>query len=330
MDDVNQQNATAGEDSVLTRSDGGASDVDAAWPKLPPAAPESSLPALHYLASLHNLDSRKTMANALRAVARAFGRKPEDMPWAALRSSHTRALAAVLARRYAPATANLALTALREVLRSARRLRQLSADDLADALDFKGIRGSREPPGKALTLEELVKLFTAARTVKKRRRGAREAAVVALLFGAGLRRAEVVKVGIQAFEGDRLRVLGKGNKEREIFLPEGAQRAIADWVELRGRDPGPLITHLDSLKPLSADSLEEILQRLAKRAGVGRFSSHDGRRTMATSLDEAGAAAADIQLALGHASVVITERYLRRRRLAERKKRTAKLLTVPY
>lgn len=303
-----------------------------ALPPLPdvPAPPPARSPALLYLSSLLTHDSRRSQGSALRVVARLFGYySSETLPWHALGPQHTAALRLYLATRHAPSTANRYLTAVREVLRRARRLGQLTQDELEAALDFRSVPGSREPPGRALCAAELERLFRAARHDTKRRRGARDAAIVALLYGGGLRRAEVAGVDLKDYDGEKVRVIGKGNKQRDVYLPEGALRALDAWLRVRGRAPGPLIDNLYS--PGSAihpDAVNELLERLRRRAGVEKFTPHDGRRSYATHLFDAGERLEVIQDCMGHASPATTARYRRDKHKA--RKRSAKLLTVPY
>ena len=99
---------------------------------------------------------------ALLAVA-AFGcpASAETLEWAALRYQHTQAIRAALAARYAPATANKMLAALRGVLREAWRLGYVSAEEYHRAADLPAVRGSTLPRGRALTTGELRALFAA-------------------------------------------------------------------------------------------------------------------------------------------------------------------------
>jgi site-specific recombinase XerD len=216
-------------------------------------------------------------------------------------------------------------------MRWAWRFGQISREDLERAMDLNPITGSREPPGRALMVDEIEKLYDTAKRDVRRRRGARDAAIFTLLYAGGLRRFEVSGADVTAYTGRSIRVIGKGNKEREIPLNDAAQRAMDRWLEVRGCGPGPLIVSLENpLAPVSPDAIGDAMHRFAKRAGVKDFTTHDGRRTKATNLDEAGADLEDIQHALGHARLATTQAYRRRRQQAQRRERTARLLPVPY
>ena len=90
------------------------------------------------------------MRQALEVVADMLssGRaKPETLPWASLRYQHTQAVRANVADRYAPATANKALSALRGVLGECFRLGLMSAEDHARASDVASVKGQSAPRG---------------------------------------------------------------------------------------------------------------------------------------------------------------------------------------
>jgi integrase/recombinase XerD len=129
------------------------------------------------------------MRTALENLAE-FAGEPRDalaFPWHRLRPEHTSALRAKLADRFAPSTANRHLAALRGVLREAWRCGLISAEDRDRASDVAPIRGERLPRGRALEPGELRQLFDAC--ADGTALGIRDAATLALLFGAGLRRA---------------------------------------------------------------------------------------------------------------------------------------------
>lgn len=286
-------------------------------------------PALFYVGSLRSGESRRTQASALRTVAALFGRSLEAMPWQALAAVHLYALRSVLTDRYSPATANRYLGATREVVRWAGRLGFLTAAEVDTAVDVPGVEGSRLPAGRALSLAELQQLLDAARADRWRRRGTRDAALVALLWGGGLRRAEVARLDLARYQDGAVKVLGKGNKERSVPLPVGARRAIEAWLEVRGGEAGPL---LYSVSPWGArlrpDAVACALVQLARRAGVAGVTSHDGRRTFITALFDAGANPGAIQDLVGHASPTQTAKYRRDREQAMA--RAVELLHVPY
>jgi len=147
------------------------------------------------------------------------------LDWAALRCPHTTAVRSRLADgRYAPATANRHLAALRGVLKECWRLGYVTADDFRRAADLEAIRGSRLPRGRALKGGEVRALFdSCVQTAKSAQAtiAVRDAALLAILYGSGLRRAEVVALDLEHVDREHGRV-----------LPWRQSR----WCELRRRD----------------------------------------------------------------------------------------------
>ena len=194
-------------------------------------------PVAVYLARL-SPGSRRAMRQALEVIAGLLSSgkaRPETLRWDTIRYQHTQAVRACLADRYAPATANKALSALRGVLGECFRLGLVSAEDHTRATDLPGVKGQSAPRGRALKTGELVALFGACDATTAQ--GARDAGLLAVLYGAGLRRAEVVALDVADFdlESGELRIRsGKGRKARTVWVTNGARDALKAWLEVRG------------------------------------------------------------------------------------------------
>jgi site-specific recombinase XerD len=300
--------------------------------------PADRHPAAVYLASLAP-GSRRTMRQALDAVAGILTRgqaTAATLEWTALRYPHTQLVRSALAARYAPATANKMLAALRGVLREAWRLGYVTAEDYHRAADLPAVRGSTLPRGRALTAGELRALFAAVAEDARPATRARDAALLAVLYGAGVRRAEAVALDVADYEPE-LGILtirrGKGNKARVMYATNGVRDALAAWLTVRGTEPGPLFVPVGKagrivLRRLTPESVFDRLQALAKRAGISRFSPHDMRRSFISDLLDNGADLSVVQAMAGHANPATTARYDRRGERA--KQRAAGLLVVPY
>lgn len=295
-------------------------------------------PALVYLSQLNSDSGRRTMLQALEHIAGLVsgGRATADtLDWAALRFQHTAAIRAALTRDYKPATVNKQLSALRGALRAAWRLGQMSAEDYQRAADVKGVRGETLPRGRAATAGELGALLdTCANDPTPA--GARDGALLALLYASGARRAEVVALDLADYDQNtgRLVLRGKGNKERAAFATNGTREALTDWLILRGPEPGPLFLSVNKGgrifqgRRMSAQAVYNALAKRCEQAGVAELSPHDLRRTFVGDLLDAGADIATVQRMAGHANVQTTARYDRRPEDARRK--AAQLLHVPY
>lgn len=310
------------------------------------ATPADRHPALVYLASLA-LGSRRTMQQALDVMAALLtgGRASHrTLPWHHLEYAHTAAVRAALLEQYAPATANKMLSALRGVLKEAWRLGYVDAETFHRAADIASVRGGTEiPAGRELTAGELRALLDAC-VADRTPAGVRDAAIFALLYGAGLRRAEAVRVDVAHvdFDAGAITVFGKGNKRRLAYARGGAATVLRAWLARRAGVTPPTLADASApplLVPvsqrgvigtsrMSEKAIYKRLQSRAHDAGVRPFSPHDCRRTFAGDLLDAGADISSVQRLMGHASVNTTARYDRR---GERAKRdAAELLHFPH
>ncbi len=307
---------------------------------LAPAAtvpPADLHPARVYLASLAP-GSRRTMRAALENIAGLVSTGEAGaltLPWHELRYQHTAAIRAALAEKYAPATANKMLSALRGVIKECWRLGYIGAEDRDRACDLDPVRGKTIPKGRALTSGERKALFDWCAEDEKPARGARDAALLAVLYVCGLRRGEIPGLELSDFDPDtgELKVRhGKGAAQRTVYATGGAEEAIKGWIEHRGDEPGPLFWPvLKSGKPtkrrISDQTVYDVLRRLRSQTGSKDFSPHDFRRTFVGDVIEAKDISVAQQLA-GHASPETTARYDRRGERA--KKEAAEALHVPY
>ncbi len=295
--------------------------------------PAESDPVAIYLESLAP-GSRRTMRAAVRLVATLLTGTGDvvAVPWHAVTFAHAMTVRSALATRYAPATANKILAALRGVMRAAFQIGHIHSDQLARVNLVKAVRGSRVARGRALSTDELRALFTACRPDSAA--GARDAALLALLYAGGLRRSEVVSLDVGDFDPltRRLLVHGKGARERTLFIGTVAAQVVHAWLVHRGRTAGPLLVPVNRAdrvvhRRMTDQALADRLRVLQERAGVAHFTAHDCRRTFVSNCLDLGVDLATVQATVGHASPMTTSRYDRRFDLA--KQRAATLHDVP-
>ncbi len=150
----------------------------------------------------------------------------------------------------------------------------------------------------------------------------RDAALLAILYGGGLRRSEAVALNIEDWnptEGALRIRRGKGNKARSVPLPDSALPAIETWISVRGEgSPGePLLFPVNKggkiiRRRMTDQAVMKALRTRARRAGVASFSPHDLRRSFVSDLLDNGADLSLAQQLAGHASPKTTARYDRR------------------
>jgi len=296
-------------------------------------------PAAVYLRRLPSASGRRTMRQALEVIAGIVsdGRcTAETLPWAGLRYHHAAGIRATLIERYSPATVNKCLSALRGVLEEAEGLSLMPYEEYRRAVKtLRVVKGETLPRGRALTAGEIMALASVCQNDPSPA-GKRGAAILALLFACGLRRAEAVSLDMTDVNTETGAITvrgGKGRKDRTTYAINGALEAIQAWAEVRGTIPGPFLYPVTKGKMLIPRRMSDqaVYLALRKRAGqakVKEFSPHDLRRTFASEMLDAGADIVTVQKMMGHADPATTARYDRRGEEAKRK--AASLLHFPY
>ncbi len=260
----------------------------------PAARPTSDVPAMTgfdpaeaYLASL-GPGSRRTMREALDKLARwaSDGRcDATTLPWHGLRIEHTAALRTRLAASLAPATANKHLAALRGVLKQCWRAGRMPAEQYQRAIDLPSVRGESPRRAQRLGPDDLERLVVACES-DRTPAGARDAALLALLYGAQLRRSEAVALDLADYDMEAgelvARSAGSGRTRRFRANPD-ARNALERWIGQRGRAPGPLFNPVNKggrVEPrrLSEQAIYIACQKRAAAAGLPPTSPEDLRR----------------------------------------------------
>ena len=136
------------------------------------------------------------------------------------------------------------------------------------------MRGETLPRGRALGAGELAALMGAC-SKDPGPAGARDAALLALLYGGGLRRSEAVALDLDDYEAESGQLTiraGKGHKDRTAWVTNGSSLALADWLAVRGDEPGPLFTAIGKGGRVSQGRLsgQAVHVMLRKRATTGR------------------------------------------------------------
>lgn len=319
-------------------------------------------PVISYLASLSSKDSRRVQKTALDQVATALSQgQIEDsleFPWERLDYGMVTAVKAWLDTRYAPATVNRYLCAVRRVLKEAWRHDLISAEAYQRATDVRSVSALRLPTGRELDTDEIKSLIQAClQDSDNPTLGIRDAAIISLMYSSGLRRAEVVTLDIDDLDIQKreLRVIGKRNKERNAYLASGAIRAVEKWIALRGKIPGPLFYSVNKaghivcqrrqrlsqkekqlgVQPkqiaarLSDQTIYYLIDKRATEAGLmHKTTPHDMRRTFVSDLLDVGVDLATVSRMAGHEDTNTTKRY--DRRSSKVMQDAAEKLDVPY
>jgi site-specific recombinase XerD len=276
------------------------------------------------------------MSQALDGIAGFLSGGPVDaktLDWASIRYHHTSAVRGWLVKSYAPATAKRMIAALRGVLTESWRLDLMSHDDYARATDIAPVRGETEPRGRALTTEELLRLFQVC-SADSSFAGIRDGAILAVLYGLGLRRSELIALDVADYDYDHgtLAIQGKGNKPRLGYVLEQVKELLQSWIAVRGGSEGPIFVPVTKggnliFHRLTPQAVALIVKKRAAEADVEEFSCHDLRRSFITDLLEAGADLSIVQQLAGHRQISTTTLYDRRGEAGKIK--AAELIKIP-
>lgn len=244
----------------------------------------------------------------------------ESFPWHLLRHEHTQAIRAAIMGRYRPSTCRKILYSMKGTLRAAWDLGLIDTEDYHRAIAIKNVKGKSMPAGRALSA---VELETIAMTAGRRGglRALRDCAIIAVLYGAGLRRDEAVRLDVEAYKNGALTFRGKGNKIRRIPVIPGWNEYVEAWLAARPAK-GPMFVAFDRRGPLtrrlSREGLNQIVAEIQKQAGVEAFTPHDLRRTYGTSLLDADVDLVTVRDLMGHENIATTALYDRRGEDAKR------------
>jgi integrase/recombinase XerD len=166
-----------------------------------------------------------------------------------------------------------------------------------------------------LEIDEVVKLLEAPDLYKPL--GVRDAAMLELLYAAGLRVSELINMGITNInlEACFVRVLGKGSKERVVPIGQVAKEKTDAYLVsarpalLKGR-PSPYLFVTRSAKPMTRQGFWKLLKQYALKSGLShKITPHALRHSFATHLLKRGADLRSVQVMLGHVDISTTQIY---------------------
>lgn len=311
---------------------------------LAPAAPGSRLPsglaanvkdpAALYLASLESSHSRRVMAARLRGFARALGKEDvREIEWERLDQEWLfAAREALMKRERSPSHINAVFSLLKGIAFQAWQLNIISIDAYLRVKKAKSLRGTREPNRRWLKTPEISTLLDEC-VKDDRQQGLRDAALLALLYGCGLRRSEVVRIDVEDLNSSELSVLirGKGNKERRVYPPARAWDLVNEWIRESGKSSGPLFCRIRKGGVITSHRLTDqavyfVIHQLIARTSIERFTPHDLRGSFISYLLDTGHDIKTVADIVGHADIQTTAGYDRRGE--ERKKRTNRAIDL--
>jgi site-specific recombinase XerD len=221
-------------------------------------------------------------------------------------------------RGLAANTINQQLAAVRRLAHEAADSGLLSPELAAGISRVKGVKQLGFRSGNWLSAEQSSEVLTHA--CGHSMRAKRDYAMLAMLFGCGFRRSELVGLEldeIQMRQGHWAAVdlIGKGGHIRTVPIPEWVKSAVDQWTVAAGVKEGRIFRAVARAgkvwgKGISQNVVWYVVKTCCERAGLEHIAPHDLRRTCAKLCHTSGGELEQIQFLLGHASVQTTERYL--------------------
>ena len=165
-------------------------------------------------------------------------------------------------------------------------------------------KGCRQP----LSSRELEQIRYACRN------NPRNAALVEFMYSTGCRINEVrnIKITDIDFYNKEVKVIGKGNKERTVFINAQAENAIKRYLETRKNKSEYLFAHTRNMgnRPMDTDTIRKVFKDISKAAGLDRvLKPHEMRHTTATDALQKGMPIEEVQMLLGHSRIDTTMIY---------------------
>ena len=168
------------------------------------------------------------------------------------------------------------------------------------------------PNVKLDTIKEQPFSVTDAEKIRNACSTKRDRALVEFLFSTGCRVSEVVSTNRDNIDSDtkQLTVIGKGKKQRTVYLSDKALMYLKEYLEDRkDENPSLFVSINQPFNALSKDGIEAILKSIGTKADVPDVHPHRFRRTMCCNLVNRGMPIQDVSQIMGHSSISTTEIY---------------------
>tara|TARA_B110000211_G_scaffold156963_1_gene177825 strand:- start:1332 stop:2255 length:924 start_codon:yes stop_codon:yes gene_type:complete len=284
-------------------------------------------PAELYIQTLDSPVSVKNVTYALNHISLMLSGKQclHSFDWTTLTYQKITLLKSQYIKKgLSPNSINTYLALIKGVCREAWKTDMITTDSYMLIKEIKRVKSVKLCSGRSLHHEEIREIVTYFQKLKSPI-GYRNAAIFALIYGAGLRVAELCNLTLSNYDGENLSIIGKGNKEAIIPIPSFIRTIFDKWLGVLNKNDGFIfvriarygVIHQNNISPKSV----RYVCNLARDAlSISHFSPHDLRRSFATNLIETGVDLFTVQNLMRHTSMETTKRYDMR---GEKTKRTA-------
>jgi integrase len=280
-----------------------------------PTLPELDQTKRSVLNSLVSLQSRRSYKHAMDEFIEWYCSEPR---LALNRAVVLRYRLQLESKKLAASTINVRLAAVRRLAYEAADNGLLSPELVAGIRRVKGVPQLGRRVGNWLSAAEGEQLLsgTSAQTLRQKR----DAAIISLLLGCGLRRSEVVALRIGHIQRREdhwaiVDLVGKAGHVRTVPVPGWVKSTVDRWTESAPIAAGKLFRSIRKNGTVWGEGITQnvvwyVVKDCAARVGIKALAPHDLRRTCARLCHAAGGELEQIQFLLGHASVQTTERYI--------------------
>jgi site-specific recombinase XerD len=221
-------------------------------------------------------------------------------------------------RHLAANTINQQLAAVRRLAHEAADSGLLSPELAAGISRVKGVKQLGFRSGNWLSVEQSSEVLR--RACGDSMRAKRDYAMLAMLFGCGFRRSELVGLELDEIQMRQghwavVDLIGKGGHIRTVPIPNWVKAALDQWIRAANVREGKVFRAVARKgkiwgRGISQNVVWYVVRNCCQRAGLDHIAPHDLRRTCAKLCHDRGGELEQIQFLLGHASVQTTERYL--------------------
>lgn len=273
-----------------------------------------------YLNHFGSLDSRNRVEYELHAISRMLNITGiDEIDWSKFSRGDILSIAASAGfRAKRPNSQNFTLRILKGLCNEAYLAGLLPESRYLAIADIRTVRGERKSQRRVPGHSEILNIL---KNCDDDPIGIRDAAIISVAVGCGLRRTEItdLKCTDVDLERQELRIIGKGNKERYVFFCDAVSERLRAWHNLRGDDgasfffvPVHKTGRLLAERHMSDETVYQIIRRRSAEVLPNPISPHDIRRSFASQLLDHDVDLNTVRIAMGHSDIRTTQIYDKR------------------
>ena len=253
-----------------------------------------------------------------RSIATLSNNKSiDDFNWSSLTYNKVNKLIKTLMKeRKSPSTINAYLSCIKGTAKEAWNLKYIDTENYQKISTIKRIKTPKEVKGRYLSFKELNSLLDHC-MAKDNVIAIRDAAIISAIYGAGLKRSEVINLPLDAYNSKtkEIRCIGKNGSVRIFETNKRISNILETWITQRGPYEGPLFTRIHkgnniTTKPITSQTVYDIIIRRHKEANLKPTTPHDLRKTFATNLLNRGEDIFTVKELMNHKFVETTVMYI--------------------